>query len=72
MGSDGHDAHGAGRQRWGLVNWIAPADRLEAKTLEIARELADGPTAVYGYTKAAVINGWEASPPVAVAIRVRR
>ena len=52
-------------ERWGLVNWIAPADRLEAKTLEIARELADGPTAVYGYTKAAVINGWEASPPVA-------
>lgn len=55
-----HDA-----ERWGLINWVTPADQLAQKTLEVARELAAGPTAVYGYTKAAIINGWEERPPVA-------
>jgi enoyl-CoA hydratase/carnithine racemase len=52
-------------ERWGLVNWVTAADQLERKTLEVARELAEGPTTVHGYTKTAIISGWEESPPVA-------
>jgi len=49
-------------ERWGLVNWVVPAERLEVTVTELAQGLADGPTAVLGYTKSAVVNGWEASP----------
>ncbi|MGO9265743.1 MAG: enoyl-CoA hydratase/isomerase family protein [Candidatus Binataceae bacterium] len=52
-------------ERWGLVNWVAPPAQLEQKTLEVARELAAGPTAVLGYTKSAIVHGWEETPPVA-------
>ncbi len=35
----------------GLVNWVVPADRLESKTMEIARRLAAGPRVAYRYMK---------------------
>jgi 2-(1,2-epoxy-1,2-dihydrophenyl)acetyl-CoA isomerase len=35
----------------GLANWAVPAEELEAKTMEIARRLASGPTVAYRYMK---------------------
>lgn len=52
-------------ERWGLVNWVVPAERLQQRTTEIARELADGPTSVLGYTKSAIVHGWHAAPAAA-------
>src|ERR1700678_3581692 len=37
--------------RLGLVNWVVPADQLEAKTTEIAQRLAAGPRVAYRYMK---------------------
>lgn len=37
--------------RLGLVNWVVEPDQLQAKTLEIARRLANGPTVAYRYMK---------------------
>ncbi len=37
--------------RLGLVNWVVPADKLQAKTLEIAHRLAKGPRVAYRYMK---------------------
>ncbi|HJW39773.1 MAG TPA: enoyl-CoA hydratase-related protein [Rhizomicrobium sp.] len=37
--------------RLGLVNWVVPAERLEAKTHEIAHRLAKGPRVAYRYMK---------------------
>jgi len=37
--------------RLGLVNWVVPADQLEAKTREIAGRLANGPRVAYRYMK---------------------
>lgn len=51
-------------ERWGLVNRVVPLDQLEAATMEWAREFAQGPTLTYGYTKAAIIHGWETIDPV--------
>jgi len=52
-------------ERWGLVNRVVPLDRLEQETMEIARELAEGPTLVLGYTKSAVLHGWQTPPETA-------
>lgn len=52
-------------ERWGLVNRVAPPDRLETLTTELAQQLAGGPTLVLGLTKAAVVQGWEAPPETA-------
>jgi enoyl-CoA hydratase/carnithine racemase len=52
-------------ERWGLANRIVPADQLESATTELARELADGPTLVLGFTKSAIVNGWQAAPETA-------
>ncbi len=38
-------------QRLGLVNWVVPADQLAARTLEVARRLANGPRIAYRYMK---------------------
>lgn len=35
----------------GLVNWVVPSEALEAKTMEIARRLANGPRVAYRYMK---------------------
>jgi 2-(1,2-epoxy-1,2-dihydrophenyl)acetyl-CoA isomerase len=48
-------------ERWGLVTRVVPFARLEESTMELARELAHGPTRVYGYTKSAIVHGWEAT-----------
>jgi 2-(1,2-epoxy-1,2-dihydrophenyl)acetyl-CoA isomerase len=37
--------------RLGLANWVVEPDQLMAKTLEIARRLAHGPTVAYRYMK---------------------
>lgn len=37
--------------RLGLVNWVVPAEQLEAKTREIALRLARGPRVAYRYMK---------------------
>lgn len=37
--------------RLGLANWVVEPDQLMAKTLEIARRLANGPTVAYRYMK---------------------
>lgn len=39
-------------ERLGLVNKVVPASELEAATAKLAARLANGPTAVYGRTKA--------------------
>jgi 2-(1,2-epoxy-1,2-dihydrophenyl)acetyl-CoA isomerase len=52
-------------ERWGLVNRVVSPDRLEQEATMLARELAEGPTLVLGYTKAAVVHGWEAGPEAA-------
>ena len=49
-------------ERWGLVNRVVPLEKLEEATLELAGVLAQGATQTYGFTKSAVIHGWEASP----------
>jgi len=49
-------------ERWGLVYRVVPLEELEAATLELAHELAQGPTQIYGFTKSAVIHGWEVAP----------
>jgi crotonobetainyl-CoA hydratase len=38
-------------QRWGLVNEVLPADRLERRVREVARLLADGPPLVFAAIK---------------------
>jgi len=48
-----------------LVNRVVPLAQLEEATLEWAREFAAGPTLTYGYTKAAIIHGWEETSPEA-------
>jgi enoyl-CoA hydratase/carnithine racemase len=52
-------------ERWGLVNWVVPLAELEQRTLEIAHELGAGATLVLGYTKSAVVNGWDQPPAIA-------
>ena len=42
--------------RFGLVNFVVPTDELEAKTDELARRLAAGPTRAHGHAKR-LING---------------
>ncbi|MDA0365889.1 MAG: enoyl-CoA hydratase-related protein [Chloroflexi bacterium] len=42
---------------WGLVNWVVPADELEAEATRIARELAAGPTSAFAGAKALMRSG---------------
>jgi 2-(1,2-epoxy-1,2-dihydrophenyl)acetyl-CoA isomerase len=37
--------------RLGLVNWVVPADTVEAEAMALARRLANGPTQAYGRIK---------------------
>jgi len=37
--------------RLGLVNWVVEPEQLQARTMEIARRLASGPTVAYRYMK---------------------
>ncbi|MCS7172160.1 MAG: enoyl-CoA hydratase-related protein [Armatimonadetes bacterium] len=42
--------------RWGLVNWVVPADELQDRAGEVARRLARGPTRAYGLLKRALLR----------------
>jgi len=52
-------------ERWGLVNRVVPMAQLEQATMDLAHELSKGPTLIYGFTKSAIIHGWEALPETA-------
>ncbi len=54
-------------ERWGLVTCVAPDTHLDRMTDELVTELAAGPTAVLGLTKAAILRSWEATPAEAYA-----
>jgi 2-(1,2-epoxy-1,2-dihydrophenyl)acetyl-CoA isomerase len=43
--------------RIGLVNWVVPADTLQAETHKLAVRLAHGPTVAYGLIKTGVYQG---------------
>jgi 2-(1,2-epoxy-1,2-dihydrophenyl)acetyl-CoA isomerase len=55
-------------QRLGLVNRVVPADSLEQETDKLAARLAQGPTAVYGRTKALI----HASPSASLHAQLQR
>ena len=44
---------------WGLINKVVPVEDLEAETLKLATRLANGPTRVYGNTKALLYRSIE-------------
>ena len=48
---------------WGIVNWTVPRAELEARTMKIARQLAEGPALALGQIKrlyrASLDNSWE-------------
>ena len=46
-------------KEWGLINFLVPADSIEAETDKLARRLAKGPTHVYGKAKALVYRSME-------------
>jgi len=46
-------------REWGLINFVVPADSLEAETGKLARRLANGPTYVYGKSKALLYRSME-------------
>lgn len=45
--------------RLGLVNWVVPADQLQAETQQLATRLAHGPTLAYGLVKTGVYQSLE-------------
>jgi 2-(1,2-epoxy-1,2-dihydrophenyl)acetyl-CoA isomerase len=53
-------------ERWGLVTSVASDEEFPGAVSALAEELAEGPTKVYGITKAAIYRGWDA-PNVAAA-----
>lgn len=46
---------------WGLVTEVVPPDRLAARTEELARSLAHGPTGAFGSAKRLLHSGWNQS-----------
>ena len=44
-------------QAWGLVNWITPDSELDRRAVELAAELARGPSRALGLCKRLVIDG---------------
>ena len=42
---------------WGLVNWVVPADELDAEATRIATDLAAGPTSAFAGAKALMRSG---------------
>ena len=49
---DAPEAH-----RLGLLNWVVPAEQLQAETQQLALRLAQGPTLAYGLVKSGVYQG---------------
>jgi enoyl-CoA hydratase/carnithine racemase len=54
-------------ERWGLVTCVAADAHLDRVTDALVAEMAAGPTAVLGLTKAAILRSWESSPAEAYA-----
>lgn len=46
-------------REWGLINFVVTADSLESETGKLARRLANGPTYVYGKSKALLYRSME-------------
>ena len=46
-------------KEWGLINFVVPATGLEEETDKLARRLANGPTYVYGKSKALLYRSME-------------
>ena len=46
-------------EAWGLVNRVVPDDEVDAKTAELAEQLASGPTWATGHAKRVIYNGYE-------------
>lgn len=46
-------------ESWGLVNRVVPDDQVEAATLELAQQLADGPSWASGHAKRVIYEGFE-------------
>jgi enoyl-CoA hydratase/carnithine racemase len=46
-------------ERWGLATVVAPPEQFAAATDELVARLAAAPTAALGFTKLAVLRGWE-------------
>ena len=44
-------------EAWGLVNWVVADDDVDKRTDELARTLAAGPTAAFGFCKRLMIDG---------------
>ena len=45
-------------ERWGFFNRIVPAGALQAEALELAQDLAAGPTFAHGTTKTQLAQEW--------------
>ena len=46
-------------ETWGLVNRVVPDDQVEQKTVELAQQLADGPSWALGHAKCIVYSGYD-------------
>ncbi|HEX5581134.1 MAG TPA: enoyl-CoA hydratase family protein [Gemmatimonadaceae bacterium] len=57
----GRTMHGDEAERWGFFNRLAEPDALLGEAMEIARTLADGPTAAHAATKRALHDEWDMS-----------
>ena len=57
--------------RIGLVNWVAPADQLEAETQQLAERLGNGPTLAHGLAKTGVYQAMNLSLEDALNMEAR-
>jgi 2-(1,2-epoxy-1,2-dihydrophenyl)acetyl-CoA isomerase len=48
-------------QEWGLINWVIPEERFEAKVEEIAARLAEGPAEAMGRAKELLNRAYEST-----------
>lgn len=56
-------------ERWGLATSVVPHEDLQHATDELVAELAQGPTAAYGFTKDAIYRGWQLPPDSAYELQ---
>lgn len=53
--------------QWGLVNQVVPVEELEASTIALAEQLAEGPVFATGKAKQVIYHGYEATLETAAA-----
>ncbi|MGI9598618.1 MAG: enoyl-CoA hydratase/isomerase family protein, partial [Acidimicrobiales bacterium] len=46
-------------EAWGLVNRVVPDDEVDSATVELAQQLASGPSWATGHAKTVIYNGFE-------------